>query len=226
MSDIFHEIQEEVRQERYARLWKTYGKYVIVLAILLVVATAAWQGWKAYDKQRQESAAAEYFAALDLLEDGQTEVAIDAFLRLGERLHDGYGALARLRAAAAQTAASHRDEAVKIYDALAADSRASRPFRKLAALYAVITLMDTASLDELKLRLQPLLDDDNPWVYSAREIKGLIAVRAGDSETARKIFTDLVNDPRAPDGLRNRVGQILVALGPGAGQAPTPAPKE
>lgn len=220
MSDIFHEVQEEVRQERYARLWKSYGKYLIALAVALVLATAAWQGWKAYSKQRQEAAAAEYFAALDLLEEGQKKIAIDAFLRLGAKAHGGYGALARLRAAAIEASTGHLDEAVKIYDGLAADAREPDAFRKLAALYAAMTLLDSASPDDLKLRLQPLLEANNPWLYSARELEGLVAVRAGEVAAARRIFTDLVNDPKTPAGLRNRATQVLTALGPGTAAIP------
>src|SRR5690349_4862887 len=35
MSDIFREIDEELRRDNIAKLWQRYGKYVIGLAVLL-----------------------------------------------------------------------------------------------------------------------------------------------------------------------------------------------
>ena len=43
MSDIFHEVDEEVRREQLKKLWDRYGNYVVAAAFLLVAAVAAWQ---------------------------------------------------------------------------------------------------------------------------------------------------------------------------------------
>jgi hypothetical protein len=43
MSDIFQEVEEDVRRERYEKLWKKYGNYIIALAVLIVAGVAAWQ---------------------------------------------------------------------------------------------------------------------------------------------------------------------------------------
>ena len=44
LSDIFREIDEELRRDSLAQLWKKYGHYVIGLAVLIVIATAAIVG--------------------------------------------------------------------------------------------------------------------------------------------------------------------------------------
>ena len=46
MSDIFTEVDEEVRREQLKKLWERYGNYAIALAFLVVAAVAAW---RAYD---------------------------------------------------------------------------------------------------------------------------------------------------------------------------------
>jgi len=38
MSDIFQEVEEDVRKERYEQLWKKYGNYIIGAAAILVIA--------------------------------------------------------------------------------------------------------------------------------------------------------------------------------------------
>ena len=42
MSDIFREVDEEIRHERYKRLWDRFGPYLIAVALLIVVGTAAF----------------------------------------------------------------------------------------------------------------------------------------------------------------------------------------
>jgi len=45
VSDIFHEVDEEVRREQLKKLWDRYGNYVVAAAFLLVAAVAAWRGY-------------------------------------------------------------------------------------------------------------------------------------------------------------------------------------
>ena len=43
MSDIFQEIDEDLRQDKAARLWKAYGKYLVALAIFIILAIASYR---------------------------------------------------------------------------------------------------------------------------------------------------------------------------------------
>ena len=38
VGDLFREIEEELRQERFEKLWRSYGRYVIGAAVAVVVA--------------------------------------------------------------------------------------------------------------------------------------------------------------------------------------------
>ncbi|MCX7328920.1 MAG: tetratricopeptide repeat protein, partial [Hyphomicrobiales bacterium] len=62
MSDNFlREIDEEVRRDKAADLWKKYGNLIIVLLALLVVAVGGWRFWQ----YRQEQAAHAVSARLE-----------------------------------------------------------------------------------------------------------------------------------------------------------------
>ena len=54
MGDIFQEVDEEVRRDRFNKFWKEYGAYVIAAAVALVLGTAASVGWREYNAQRQQ----------------------------------------------------------------------------------------------------------------------------------------------------------------------------
>ena len=41
MSDIFREVEEDVRRERLEKIWKEYGDYIVAALALLILAGAA-----------------------------------------------------------------------------------------------------------------------------------------------------------------------------------------
>mgnify|MGYP003326011406 FL=1 len=56
MDDLFKEVDEELREERLAKIWKRIGPYVIGILAGVVIITSAVIGYKEYDKtQRQLS---------------------------------------------------------------------------------------------------------------------------------------------------------------------------
>jgi hypothetical protein len=62
MSDIFQEVEEDVRRERYEQLWKKYGNHVIGAAAVLVIAVGGWQAWTAYDNNQRRAVSDQYEA--------------------------------------------------------------------------------------------------------------------------------------------------------------------
>src|SRR5205814_1138200 len=52
VSDIFHEVDEEVRREQLKKLWDRYGNYVAAAAVLLVLAVAAWRAYMWWEAKK------------------------------------------------------------------------------------------------------------------------------------------------------------------------------
>ena len=63
MADIFHEVEEDLRRDQAAAIWKKYGNYIIGAALLLVLAVAAHWGWTKYATNRQMQASADFLSA-------------------------------------------------------------------------------------------------------------------------------------------------------------------
>ena len=212
---LLKEVDEELKKERYAELWKAYGNYLIGAAVALVVGMVGIQGWTIYQKDQSEAAGEKFAQAQKLAEAGRPEEAAAAFAGLAEEAGAGYATLARLRAAALRAKAGDTGGAVAIYDALAGDSSAGETYRDLAVLLSVLHQLDTGDPDGLMARLAPLTAEDIPWHYSALELTALLADRAGDRAGAREIFSRLGDDAGAPPGLRARAQEMLIYLGGG-----------
>lgn len=212
LSDIFQEVDEDLRRDRLLKLWRRYGSFIIGGAIAIVIATAAYVAWQNYRAKQLMAEGDSFVQALLLRNAGQSRQAAEAFASLAERYHDGYGTLARFDEAALLAERGETADAVKIYDQLAL-SAPDRTFRDLAALCSVSLSLDTADPADLKTKLDPIAAPDNPLRHSARELSALLALRNGDAVTAKELFKELAADQTAPSGVRSRAEEMLQSLG-------------
>jgi len=223
MSDIFREVDEDLRHEQYKRLWDRFGPYVIGIAVLIVAITAGWRLWEYWQMRAAEATGDRFVAALALADEGKHEEAIAA---LGEVAADGsglYPVLADFRVAAEKAATGDTEGAVEAFDAIALASRTPDTIKPIARLRAALILVDTASLADLEDRVGDLAATGEPWRHSAREILGLAAWRVGDMETARKYYEQIVSDQEKPADLQTRAQFMLALIQARAGGAAAPA---
>ncbi len=46
MSDIFREVDEEVRREQLKKLWERYSILIVAVAVLIVAGVGGWRGYE------------------------------------------------------------------------------------------------------------------------------------------------------------------------------------
>jgi hypothetical protein len=216
VSDIFTEVDEEVRREQLKKLWDRYGSYVVAAVFLVIAAVAGWRGYDYWETRRASEAGAAYDAATRLAEEGKHDEAEAAFAKLGTDGTAGYRVLARLREAA-ETSERDPKAGVAAYDRIAGEMTGQPMVGELAAIRAAFLLVDTAKLGEMTQRLEPLAQPSGAFRHSARELLALSAWRNGDTAAMRRWTEAAKNDPEAPSGLRSRM-DVLASLLPEAGK--------
>lgn len=214
MSDIFNEVDEEVRREKLRRLWQRYNVVIVAGALLIVIGVGGWRGYQWYQAKQNAEAGGAFQAAMTLSAEGKHAEAQAAFAQVADKGAAGYRDLARLQAAG-ELAQRDPKAAVEAYDALAADTRANESMRDLAAVRAGFLLVDTASYEDIRKRLEPAAAAQRPFRNSAREMLALSALKANDSATARKWFDQIVTDASASASLRRRIEMLTVLAGDG-----------
>jgi hypothetical protein len=210
VSDIFREVDEEVRREQLKQLWDRWGNYFVVLAFVVVLGIAGWRGWEWWQAKQAAETGAAFEAALALSEAGKHEEAEAAFSKIAAESSSGYRLLARFREAA-ELARKDRGAAVKAYDAIAADTSQTLLLRQLASTRAALLLVDSAPLNEMVTRLEPITGAEHPLRHTAREVLALSAWRNGDVAAARKWLDMIANDAETPSGTRTRA-ELLSAI--------------
>jgi len=213
VGDIFQEVDEEVRRDRFETLWKTYGGYAIAVVVAIVLGTSASVGWRAYQEMRQQEDSEKFNAAVQLMGTGKFADAADRLRDFAAEAGSGYAMIGRFREAVARAEAGDRAAAVRIYESLAADSGLETLYRDLASLLAVMQQIDEGDPEALRGRLTTLMAADGAWRHTARELSGMLALRVGDQGLAKAEFKTLVDDLEAPSGARARAAEVLRALG-------------
>ena len=213
MSDIFQEVDEEVRREQLKKLWERYGHFAVAAAILLVAAVAAWRGYEWWEAKKAAESGAAFEAATTLAEAGKRSEAEAAFAKVAADGTTGYRHLARLREAA-ELAQTDPKAAIAAYDKIAADGAVGPVLQDLAALRAGGLLIDAGSLAEAQRKLEPLAAAERAFRYTARELLVLAAWRAGDSAAVKRWSDMILTDAQTPASTRSRV-EMLMALGSG-----------
>ena len=207
MTDIFHEVDEEVRREQLKKLWERYGGYLIAACIMVVIGVGAWRGYEWWQAKQAAQSGAAFEQAAMLAESGKHQAAAAAFAKLSAGGAGGYRVLARLREAG-ELATSDRKAAFAAYDAIAADSRAGQVVRDLATVRAGFLLVDTAPYSEILQRLELVTAPDRAFRHSAGEILALSAWKAGDMAATRRWTEMIMGDPQTPPGPRSRAEML------------------
>lgn len=212
MSDIFREVDEDLRRDRMEGLFKRYGGMAIAAALLIVGGTAGYKVWQSQQQSQREAETTALTRAVAATQ-GEAGKGVEELSAYAAKAPADMAALARLNEAALLAAQGKKAEAVAIYNALAAGAGVSQPFRDLATLLSAMNQVDTGDPASLQAALAPLTADTSPWRYSAREISALLAVRAGDRARAQTLFQQLAGDTSAPAGVRSRAGDLAAFYG-------------
>jgi len=209
MSDVFREVDEDLRRERLKQVWDRYGLLLLAAAVLIVVAVAVFVF---LDSRRQGQAEAEgdrYYAALELLRTGDAAGANAAFAAIAADGRGGYPVLASLNAATALAVSGDTTRAVAAFDAIANNTTVNGAVRDVARIRAAMLLADSASVAEIRDRLTTLSQAEGPFRPLALEIMAITAMREGEYDTAIGWLATLAGDANATQEAQARASQLF-----------------
>ncbi|KAA0581329.1 tetratricopeptide repeat protein [Azospirillum sp. B21] len=214
MSDIFREVDEDLRRDRAEHLFKKYGGAMIAAVVLIVAGTGGYSFWRHWQAQKKEEQTAALVTAIAQSAQGP-EKGVEALAAFAGSANPSLAAIAQFNAAALMIRQGKPAEAATVYDGIAGNGSVPAEYRDLATLLAVMQRTDGGDPAQLTAKLQPLTADGSPWRFTARELTAVLAVRAGDTEKARTLFKQLADDQQAPSGVRSRAADLATLYGKG-----------
>jgi hypothetical protein len=213
VTELFDEVDEDVRRDQLKRLWERYSIYIIAGALLISASVGGWRGYQYLEAKKAAEAGAAFDAAVELSEQNKHAEAEAAFNTLAASAPRGYRMLARLRAAA-EVASHDSKAAAKLYDEISADRSVGALERDLATIRAAGLLLETTSYPDMLARLEPATSPEATFRHTARELLALSAWHANDVAAARRWLDVIANDGETPAGLRSRAEALQALLPP------------
>jgi hypothetical protein len=213
VSELFDEVDEDVRREQLKKLWDRYSIYIVGVAFLIVAAVGGWRGYQYLEAKKAAEAGTAFDKAAELSDQNKHSEAEAAFNNLATTAPSGYRLLARLRVAG-EVAIRDPQAAVKLYDDIAADRSVSALDQELAKIRAAQLLVETSTYPNLLARIESATAPAATFRHTARELLALSAWHANDMTSARKWLDMIANDGETPAGLRSRAEALQAVLPP------------
>ena len=215
MSDVFDQVEEELRSARYIRWARTWLPVIGgILLVALIAALSVW-GWDTWQTRKADAASTAYERGVEALQADNPVTADAAFLQAAREGNSAYKALALMERAGIALADKRDAEALKLMDEAAKASH-DPLIADAAALKAALIAMDTASLEDVQKRLAPLAKDKRPFSAYAREAQAMVLLQHGKTAEARDILLVLKADLNVPQDVGQRAALALDQIDSGA----------
>ena len=214
MVDVFDQVEEELRSERYKRLARTWLPVAGGVLVVALIAALGWWGYQNWQISKADKASVAYQRGLESLEAGNPIGADAAFTQAANEGNGAYKSLSLQHRAAIAVQANRIPDAVALFDE-AAKASGDPLIADPAALKAVWLLMDTAPLADIQSRLEPLIKEGRPMRAYAREALALAQIQTGQIDAARSALVVLKNELDTPQIVSERADAALASIDSG-----------
>lgn len=217
MVDVFEEVEEQIRSDRYRALALKVLPWFIGAVVLILAAVGGWQGYRAWISNQSAKASETYAKGLEAQQAGRAAEAKVAWEALSKSGSPAYKSLALQHLGAIKLGDRDVPGAVALFDQ-AAKAAPDPLVGDAARLKSVYALLDTAPRADIDARLEPLLKEGRPFRMQAREAAAFTKLLAGDSAGARGDFVVVSLAPDAAEGARSRATAAIALIDSGSAQ--------
>ncbi len=210
---LMREVDEAVRKDQVENFGKTYGRPLIAVLVIGLLAFGGYLFWQSQQEAAMEATSETMVAALDQLQAGNLDTASETVADLAANGEGAAKGSALMLQAGVAAQAGKNDEAVKLFEQLAGESDVPSPYRDLARIRAVATQFDDLPSAQVIERLDDMAKPGEPFFGSAAEMVAMAHLDMGDTEKAGALFAQIAKDESVPESLRGRARQMAGMLG-------------
>lgn len=210
---LLREIDDAVRQDEFAHFAKTYGRPLLGLLVVGLLAFAAYLFWDSRQEAAMEEQSEALVGALDQLEAGNFDSADQQAATIAENSEGATRATALMLRAGVAMEQGKTAEAVELFGQISTAEDAPAALRDMATIRQMAASFDTSTPDEVIARLKPLAVPGNAYFGSAAELVAMAHLEKGERKQAGTLFAEIAKDESVPQSLRARSRQMAGMLG-------------
>ena len=212
MSDtdsFIDEVSEEIRREKLFKTFRKYGWIGIALVVIVVGGTGYREYSRAAEKSASEAFGSDVLAALQQNDPSARVAQLDTITAPNAAA----GAMIAMLQAAELSSDREGAAAAAKLEAAALNSDLDNMYRDILNFKRLTTPESGLENNERRMGFEQLATPGNPLRLLAEEQLALLDLASGDTEAAVNRLSMILEDSELTQGLRQRAGQLMVALG-------------
>jgi hypothetical protein len=199
MANIFREVDEDIRKERYINLFRKYGVYVIAIIVIIVGTLAGIQFYSGYQVNKNEMLFAEYINIIENNSDDTLEKLSDS----GNTSNLFLNGMYLLKRSDLLVASGQIDQATLLLSE-AIENNALNKIHNDVAIYKLLMInIETLNIEEIKSYQNKLISEVDAF-YLTEELIAIKFLIEGQKENAIKKFSELSTNKSVPIEIKNR----------------------
>jgi hypothetical protein len=210
---LVREVDEAVRQGQMEDFGKRYGRPLLALLIIGLLAFGGYLWWQSQQEAAMESDSETLTAALDQLEAGNLDTAGETAAPLAAEGDGAAAASAMLLQAGSAAQAGDTQQAVTVLEQLAQRTDVPEAYRDIARVRAVSLQFDDLPSARIVQSLEDLAQPGEPFFGSAGELVAMAHLDQGNTDRAGALFSQIAKDGSVPESIRSRARQMAGMLG-------------
>ena len=207
------EVDEAVRQADFEEFMAKWGRKILFAVIALLAAFGGYLFWQSRQEAAKEQDSEALVSAIDQLGAGNLAASGTRLAPLADEGGEGASAAARMLRAGIAQQQGRREDAARLFAAVAADENTAAEMRELARLRELTLRYDGMDKAALVAALKPLAVPGKPFFGSAGELLAHAYLDQGKRAEAGALFAQIAKDRQVPQTLRARSRQMAGLLG-------------
>ena len=199
MANIFREVDEDIRKERYINLFRKYGVYVIAIIVIIVGTLAGIQFYSGYQVNKNEMLFAEYINIIENNSDDTLEKLSDS----GNTSNLFLNGMYLLKRSDLLVASSQIDQATLLLSEAIENNTLNKIHNDVAIYKLLMINIETLSIEEIKSYQNKLISEVDAF-YLTEELIAIKFLIEGQKEDAIKKFSELSTNNSVPIEIKNR----------------------
>ena len=210
---LMREVDDAVRQSDLEGFMARYGKPLIALIVVLLLAFAGYLYWQHQQELAMERDGETLVTALDQVQAGNLGAADERLATLADGGDSAAATSARLLRAGIAAEQGNSDEAARLFALVADDGDAPQALRDLARIREVSTRYDQMQPEQVIGALRPIAVPGRPFFASAGELVAHAYLAQGNRDEAGALFAQIARDENTPESARARMLNMAGILG-------------
>ena len=209
MANIFNEVDEDIRKERYKKLWSRYGKYLIGFIILIVLIFSINQYLVSKNISDNKKLLDIYFAAAEDIEKSQFQLANESLNKIYNSKNTTLAAFSAFKLSESYFMNNDNNNATTVLENIFNNNSLETIHRELALYKYIMINFDVLDINDIESKVSIISDKESQLKPYFEELLGIKYITIGNKSKASFIFDELSSSENTPFDLKVRLEKLI-----------------